>query len=91
MKDAKTKGYACPRCTVGRCSPQTTTFADVYHGQLLCLPNVRAYRCDVCHFAEFESETLEALWEELYGEGPTDDYQSIAGQKRSSTYGGGST
>lgn len=91
MKDAKSKGYACPRCTVGRCAPRTTTFADLYHGQLLSIPNVAAYICDVCHFAEFESETLEALWEELYGDGPTDEYPSVTGQNRGSTYGGGST
>ena len=33
--DAKAKGYACPRCTVGRCAPQTTTFVDVYHGHVV--------------------------------------------------------
>ena len=52
--DAKTRSYACPRCTVGRCTAQGTTFAEVYQGQLLCIPNTRAYICDVCHFAEFE-------------------------------------
>ena len=90
MNEAKSKGYACPRCTVGRCTPRKTTFAEVYHGHLLSVPNVSAFVCDVCHFAEFEGETLAALWEELYGEGPLDDFQSIAGQKRGSTYGEGS-
>lgn len=87
----KKRGYACPRCTVGRCTPQTTTFADVYHGQLLSIPNLRAHICDVCHFVEFEQETLEALWQELYNEGPAEDFQSVAGHKRSSSYGGGSS
>ncbi|MCY3834299.1 MAG: hypothetical protein OXG85_14900 [Chloroflexi bacterium] len=91
MKDAKSKGYACPRCTVGRCAPRTTTFADLYHGQLLCIPNLAAYVCDVCHFAEFEQEALEALWNEFYGDGPADEYQMVTGQNRGSTYGGGST
>ena len=88
--DTRSKGYACPRCTVGRCTPQNTTFAEVYHGQLLSIPNVRAFICDVCHFAEYDQETLEALWEELYGEVARDDFQSVAGQKRSSTFGEGS-
>ncbi len=90
MSEAKSKGYACPRCTVGRCTPQKTTFAEVYHGQLLSVPNVNAFVCDVCHFAEFEQDTLDALWEKLYGDGPLEDRQSIAAQKRSSTYGEGS-
>ncbi len=86
MNDVNSKDYPCPRCTVGRCWPQLTTFAEVYHGQLLSIPNVSAFVCDVCHFAEFEQETLEALWEEFYGEGPGDSHQTPAGQKRSSTY-----
>lgn len=90
MNDAKTQGYACPRCTVGRCTPRKTTFAEVYHRQLLSLPRVNAYVCDVCHFAEFEQELLEALWNELYGDGPGESHQPPAGNKRSSTYSGGS-
>lgn len=85
------KGYACPRCTVGRCTPRMTTFSEVYHGQLLAVPNVRAHVCDVCHFAEFDQAMLEALWQELYGEGPLDDFQSVPNQKRSSTFGGESS
>ena len=88
MNDSKLKGYACPRCTVGRCTPRTTTFAEMYQGQLLSIPNVKAYVCDVCHFAEYEQDTLEALWQELYGDGPVDDFQSVNSQKRSSTFGG---
>ena len=87
--DAKARGYACPRCTVGRCSPQTTTFVDVYHGQLLSMPNTRAFICDVCRFVEFEQELLDALWEELYGDVSRDELQVAARHKRSSTYGEG--
>ncbi len=89
--DNKKRGYACPRCTVGRCTPQTTTFADHYHGQLLSIPNLRAFVCDVCHFVEFEQETMDALWEELYSEPSTDEIQPVARQKRSSSYGKGSS
>lgn len=88
MSDSKAKGYACPRCTVGRCSPRTTTFAEIVHGQLMTVPNVRTYVCDVCHFAEYEQDTLESLWQEFYGEDQVDGFQSVASQKRSSTFGG---
>ena len=88
--DAKTRAYACPRCTVGRCKPQRTTFVDVYQGQLLCIPNTRAYICDVCHFAEFEQDQLDALWEELYGEVTIDEVQPLARHKRGTSYREGS-
>jgi len=84
--DAKPGAYACPRCTVGRCTAQGTTFADIYQGQLLCIPNTRAYICDVCHFAEFETELLDALWVELYGEAPADEVQPLVRHKRGSSY-----
>ena len=88
MSESKLNGYACPRCTVGRCTPGTTTFAEMVQGHLMTVPNVRTYVCDVCHFSEYEQDTLEALWHELYGEDHIDDFQSVASQKRSSTFGG---
>ncbi|MDE2777089.1 MAG: hypothetical protein OXI77_14255 [Chloroflexota bacterium] len=91
MSEPRTTGYACPRCTVGRCTPRHTTFAEIYHGRLLSIPNVKAFVCDVCHFAEFEQATLDALWEKLYGDGQLDGRQSTSAQKRSSTYGEGSS
>lgn len=87
MTDHKAEGYACSRCTVGRCLPQKTTFAEIHHGQLLVIPNMQAYICDVCKLTEFEQETMEALWHELYGDQTTDEIQTIIQQKRSSQYG----
>ena len=87
MNDAKSNAYACPRCVVGRCRPQSKTFAEVYQGQLLCIPNMPAFVCDVCQFVEFEPEGLESLWKELYGEHPMDDSPSTLHQRRFSSYG----
>ena len=88
--EATAKGYACPRCTVGRCTPQRATFTDIYQGQLLCIPNTRAFICDVCHFAEFEQELLDALWQELYGDVAVDEVQPVARHKRGTGYSEGS-
>ena len=89
--DSMTKGYACPRCTVGRCSPREMTFSEVYQGQLLAIPNVLAYVCDVCNFVEFAQEALEALWQELYGdqtgEPTVEDMPEVSQQKRRYSYG----
>ncbi len=84
---SKPKGYACPRCTVGRCTAQTTTYADICYGELLCIPNAPAYICDVCYFVEFEQELLDALWQELYVDMPMEEAPPTARQKRSSAYG----
>ncbi len=87
--DAKATGYACPRCTVGRCTPQHATFCDMIGDQLLSIPNTRAHICDVCHFVEFDQELLDGLWERLYGEAPREDFLPTMPQKRSPTFGEG--
>ena len=86
MTQPKDGGYACPRCTVGRCLPSNTTFCDMLDEQLLTIPGMPAFICDVCHFAEFEQAALEALWRQLYDDSAKDDYQTIAPGKRNPTY-----
>lgn len=67
------------------------TFTEVHLGQLLAIPDVLAYVCDVCNFVEFAQETLEALWHELYGdqagEQTVEDLPAVSQQKRRSSYG----
>ena len=89
MTDRNARAYACPRCTVGVCTPQTTTFVDMYQGFLLSMPNARAFICDICHFVEFDQELLDGLWEDLYGELARDEAPSAPGHKRSPSYGEG--
>lgn len=87
MSDSNADSYTCPRCTVGRCHRQTTTYVDFLYGQLFCVPDMPVYVCDVCHFAEFELDALESLWEELDTDDLTDDFQSSQGHNHSSTFG----
>ena len=86
---AKAVGFACPRCTVGRCMPKRVTFCDMLQEQLLSVPNVRAYVCDVCHFVEYDQEWLDALWEQFYNEAPREEYSPVVAPKRSPTVGEG--
>ncbi len=86
---AKAPGYACPRCTVGRCTLQHTTFSDMLHDELLCIPNVQAHICDVCNFVEFDQELLDVLWEGLYNGGSREDYAPAVSVKGSPTFGEG--
>ena len=87
MIDSKANSYGCPRCGVGRCNQQTTSYVDIYDGQLFCVPDMPVYVCDVCHFAEFELSALESLWEELDVDIRTDNFESLSRKTRSSTFG----
>ena len=87
--DSKPAGYACPRCTVGRCAPQRANFCDMLGEQLFVVPKARAHICDVCHFVEFDQSLLDALWERLYSELQRDDYAPAQSQKSSPSYGDG--
>jgi hypothetical protein len=84
MVNSDTNGYACPRCTVGRCQRQTAPFVDMYNGQLFCVPDTPIYVCDVCHFAEFALDALESLWEKLDATNVAEDFPTITGKNRSS-------
>lgn len=83
---AKAPGYACPRCTVGRCTPQRTAFCDMVHDQLFSLPNALAHVCDVCNFVEFDQELLDVLWESLYGGAAREDSVPAVSSKRRPTF-----
>ena len=87
MLNSEANGYACPRCTVGRCHPQKASFVDIYDGQLFCIPDTPIYVCDVCHFAEFALDALESLWEELDADNISDGFPSLSGKNRSSPLG----
>ena len=55
---------------------KTTTFVELYQGQLLCVPDVPAFICDVCHFAEFEMDAIESLWSDLDDDFIVEDFES---------------
>lgn len=69
-------GYPCPRCTVGRCVPQSQTYVEIYQGQLLSVPEMPVYICDVCHYSEFEIDAVESLWDMLDINDYVDNYPS---------------
>jgi len=87
MVNTEANGYSCPRCAVGRCHKQTASFVDIYDGQLFCVPDTPLYVCDVCHFAEFELDALESLWEDLNPDSFIDELPPQSGKNRSSSIG----
>ena len=87
MSSSTSNNFVCPRCGVGKCQYQTTTFVELYHGQLLCVPDVPVYICDVCHFAEFEMDAIESLWADLGDDFFPDDFESTSETSFSSPFG----
>lgn len=53
-----TDQIACPRCQIGNMHATTGTYSAVYLGALLSVPNVPAWKCDVCEYLEFDYEAL---------------------------------
>lgn len=87
MVDSKSKDFVCPRCGVGKCQYQKTTFVELYRGQLLSVPDVPVFICDVCHFAEFELDAIESLWADLEDDFLTEDFESSSESTYSSPFG----
>lgn len=76
----------CPRCGVGQCELTTTTFVDVIAGQLLSVPNMAVYTCDICHFSEFEQTALDSLLDKMDADDFRDELQSSMAQRHLSSY-----
>lgn len=87
MTNSNRKGFTCPRCGVGRCQPTVATFVDTFADSILSIPNVPAYICDVCHFAEFEQSAIELLWDKIQLEDYNDEFPHLTGQDHSSSFG----
>jgi YgiT-type zinc finger domain-containing protein len=70
-----TDQVACPRCQIGNLRATTGTYSTVYNGLLLSVPNVPAWKCDLCEYLEFEYDALTKI-EALVGHfGLPDDHE----------------
>jgi len=72
--------FMCPRCQIGRCQPGQTTYVRLLEGQLLRVPKMLAYTCDVCGYHEYDPESMMRL-EALVGQLDVpmeEDTQSVA-------------
>ena len=52
---------SCPRCQIGYLQPEKATYAYVHNGMLLSVPNMPAWKCDICQYQEFEHQTIARL------------------------------
>ena len=57
----------CPACQVGHLKAIKTTYARVYDDTLIQVPNIAAWKCDICGETLYDPETIRRL-EVLIGE-----------------------
>lgn len=65
MSDQTT--YLCPQCQIGHLQPGKQTFAHVYNGMFVSIPDMPCYTCDVCGHQEYEPAAVAHI-EALIGE-----------------------
>jgi len=51
----------CPLCHVGKLHVKTTTFTQVFDGQVIVMPNIPALVCDMCGERTMAQDTLLSL------------------------------
>lgn len=56
-----TDQVACPRCQIGNLNATTATYSATFNGMLLSVPNVPAWKCDICGYLEFEDDALAQI------------------------------
>jgi YgiT-type zinc finger domain-containing protein len=44
----------CDNCRIGRLRPTTLSYVEEIDGQILVIPNVPAYACDVCRQSMYD-------------------------------------
>lgn len=53
--------YQCDNCHIGTLNPRQTTVTYWVEGQLVIMPNVPVWICDVCGDFEYEMENIARL------------------------------
>jgi YgiT-type zinc finger domain-containing protein len=48
----------CPRCLIGRLRDGVATFSVLYQGELLVVPQVKAFTCDICDYREYDDALI---------------------------------
>jgi len=67
----------CPTCQVGRLKPIRTTYTKIYDDTLIQVPNIPAWKCDVCGEVFHDPDAIRRI-EVLIGEAGPPPNQHIA-------------
>lgn len=55
------QAFECPRCQIGLCQPGKATYTRIARGQLISVPDMPIYTCDVCGYYEYDGEAVYDL------------------------------
>lgn len=53
--------FECPRCQIGLCQPGKATYTRMFGGQLISVPHMTLYTCDVCGYFEFDGDAVHQV------------------------------
>ena len=52
---------SCPRCQIGYLHAEKATYSYVHNGMLLSVPNMPAWKCDICQYQEYDYDALTQI------------------------------
>lgn len=50
--------FECPRCQIGMCQPGKATYTRMFGRQIISVPDMTLYTCDVCGYFEFDGDAV---------------------------------
>lgn len=53
--------HNCPRCQIGVLQRGQATFTAIYMDDLLSVPHLTAWTCDICGYREFDAHALQQV------------------------------
>lgn len=51
----------CPHCQIGSLNPTVETYSLVFGSSILSVPDIPAWRCDICAYLEYDEDALIRL------------------------------
>ena len=53
--------HVCPNCHIGHLHEARAPYVQLYNATLIHMPNVAAWKCDVCGETYFDTQTIRQL------------------------------
>lgn len=53
-----TAAPSCPRCQIGHLQSTKATYSYVHNGLFVSVPNMPAWKCDICQYQEFDYDAM---------------------------------
>lgn len=53
--------YPCPYCQIGYCHPEHATYTRLHNGQMISVPDMVMWTCDICATKEFDQDAVRRV------------------------------